>query len=108
MKILNIISILLMVILLSNCDRKNKEPLYCLMQQEFKDYIAFAPGSYWVYKNSLGGKDSVVLTNQEIIKVEEDFNHNISEELHQIFIINNTDTIYMYSGLYSFPNCIYI
>ena len=90
MKILNIISILLMVILLSNCDKKNKEPLYCLMQQEFKDYTVFTEGDYWVYMNNIGVKDSIVLIKQTI--TQETNNEVKYNYLHQLFLKNESDT----------------
>jgi hypothetical protein len=37
------------------------------MDQDFKDYILFKVGSYWIYKDSASGAiDSVYLYNQEI------------------------------------------
>lgn len=38
------------------------------LPQELKDYVMFPVGSYWVYQDSVSGqKDSMVLTNQQII-----------------------------------------
>lgn len=66
-----ILLILLLPLLLgSNCCKKNKKTYY--MDQEFKDYIVFNSGSYWVYQDSLDSSkiDSVTLTSQEIEIVE--------------------------------------
>ena len=48
----------------SDCDRDNRPTYY--MTQDFKDYVMYPVGSYWVYVDSISGEtDSIVLTEQE-------------------------------------------
>jgi len=49
----------------ADCGKDNDKPTY-YMPQDFKDYVMYPVGSYWVYEDSISGEtDSIVLTKQE-------------------------------------------
>ncbi len=75
--------------LASDCGRYNRPTYY--MPQDFKDYVMYPVGSYWVYEDSISGEtDSIVLTEQETF-IEEpghvwDFYwENISHEFYSSY-----------------------
>lgn len=67
------------------------------MPQEFKDYIDFPVGSWWVYKDSVSGvSDTVTLISSETSIVDPGTSYDVSdfkfEKLHQIFSSSNSDS----------------
>ena len=93
----------LTILLLWSCQKKAKDPEYVYIPQDFKDFICFNQGSYWVYLNNSGTKDSVVLNSQEfnMLQMEEQYSYLHLEELQQTFLINNTSTLLMLCKQYS-------
>ena len=63
-KTINLIFIsFLLIALVQSCCKKPKIPTY-YMPQEFKDYVDFPVGSWWVYEDSVTKKlDTVSLIN---------------------------------------------
>ncbi len=72
-----------------SCREPEKEIFY--MPQEFKDYVMFPVGSYWVYEDSASGAiDSIYLKSSEIEIFEPPHSDFKYEKLNQVF----------YSGYY--------
>ncbi len=63
-KKMRIISILGIFILFNNanCSKKETEPVYYI-SDELKSYVIFNKGSFWIYQNQNGIKDTVSITN---------------------------------------------
>jgi hypothetical protein len=56
------------------------------MPQEFKDYVDFPVGSYWIYEDSVSGiKDSIYLYGRNLTIYEFDRNYCYYEKLEQNF-----------------------
>ncbi|MGB3901769.1 MAG: hypothetical protein WBI08_07110 [Bacteroidales bacterium] len=72
------------------------------MSQEFKDYVLFPVGSFWVYKNTSSGiEDSIFLFKQEIKIMEaapneREFNCEVFE---QNFYSSINDTLIGVGGI---------
>jgi len=63
----NFILIVSLTIFISTTCKKKQPPPYVPMTQEFKDYIYFKEGTYWVYKDSINGAlDSILVLNDTI------------------------------------------
>ena len=107
MKFMKIISLFFVVILYSNCDEKNKEPLYSLMQQEFKDYTVFTKGDYWVYMNNVGVKGSIVLIKQLFLSYKEKQQNYYRDLLLQCYVRNLNDTFVISADIFGDKNCTY-
>ena len=81
------------------CDPDNsddeKEPTY-YMSQEFKDYVLFPEGSWWVYENQYGQIDSINLYSQdtEIKDGKDDYPYNFEWVNQNLFSSHYNDTIY--------------
>jgi len=104
---MKIISLFFVVILYSNCDGKNKEPLYSLMQQEFKDYTVFTKGDYWVYMNNVGVKGSIVLIKQLFLSYKEKQQNYYRDLLLQYYVRNLNDTFVISADIFGDKNCKY-
>jgi len=90
------------IILGTNC--KKEKPTY-YMPQEFKDYVMFPEGSYWVYLDSISNNiDSVSIINITI-GFDQD-NHQICdciyEQMTQIFYSSFYNSNYTYNAMPSF------
>lgn len=105
----------------ADCHKKKDNPTY-FMPQEFKDYVVFPQGSYWIYEDSISGITDSMYLQMQTTKIMEppgynDWGYNyeyIEEQLYssyknQInsrvsryneFISNNENGSYMYYGLY--------
>ncbi len=82
--------------LASNCKKK---PTY-YMPQEFKDYVDFPVGSYWVYEDSVSGiKDSIYLYGRNLTIYEPDNFYFKCEELEQNFYSSYNNELRAYSCL---------
>jgi len=61
------ILIISILCLAADCTKEPKEYPTYYMSQEFKDYVLFPVGSFWVYQNTSSGiEDSIFLFKQEI------------------------------------------
>lgn len=68
-----LILFILSVLIFSFANCKKDKPTY-YMPQEFKDFILYSEGSYWIYEDSItGNTDSIYLSN---------YNINIAEPSH--------------------------
>ncbi|MBX9851905.1 MAG: hypothetical protein K2X86_09115 [Cytophagaceae bacterium] len=78
-------SYILLSFLLFGCPPKKEEPrLTTYLDQEFKDYMFYPDGSYWVYEHeSMGWEDSVYLYSQ-LLAIEEP--HNLSNNYERIVL----------------------
>ena len=110
MKVTKILFLILAIIccLASSC---KKRPTY-YMPQEFKDYVDFPVGSYWVYEDSVSGiKDSIYLYGRNLTIYECEHNYCNYEKLEQNFyssynnhlraqswLISDDTSFYVYSG----------
>jgi len=76
------ILIISILCLASSCKKK---PTY-YMPQEFKDYVDFPVGSYWIYEDSVSGiKDSIYLYGRNLTIYECEYNYCNYEKLEQNF-----------------------
>ena len=88
-KLIYLICIISILCIASNC--KKELPTY-YMPQEFKDYVDFPVGSYWIYEDSITGAiDSVCLIEREFEIVRNSNSDYKAEYLVQKF--NNGGTI---------------
>ncbi|MBI4647496.1 MAG: hypothetical protein HY738_13130 [Bacteroidia bacterium] len=59
-----ILIIIFLVCISAECCKEKESPTY-YMPQEFKDYVVFPQGSYWIYEDSISEKmDSIILQTQ--------------------------------------------
>ena len=66
-KIYLFILIISILCIAADCTKEPKEYPTYYMSQEFKDYVLFPVGSFWVYQNTSSGiEDSIFLFKQEI------------------------------------------
>jgi hypothetical protein len=80
--------------ILNSCKKPEELPTYYI-PQEFKDYVVFPVGSYWVYKDSVSGVlDTVTLQEQTFSITEIDLGYK-EERLSQTYYYSIKDTLYM-------------
>ena len=103
-----LILIISILFLASSCKKK---PTY-YMPQEFKDYVDFPVGSYWVYEDSVSGiKDSIYLYGRNLTiyelnnfycnceKLEQNFYSSYNNHLRaQSWLISDDPSFYVYRG----------
>ena len=110
MKVTKILFLILAIIccLASSC---KKRPTY-YMPKEFKDYVDFPVGSYWIYEDSVSGiKDSIYLYGRNLTiyelnnfycnceKLEQNFYSSYNNHLRaQSWLISDDPSFYVYSG----------
>jgi hypothetical protein len=85
--------VLVFVVTISGCCfdcRNDNGPTY-LMDQDFKDFVLFPSGSYWVYTNNAGSMDSLYLYFQE---TRIDKSHKIYPFNHEGFTQNLSSSFY--------------
>ena len=83
----------LLLIFVQSC-REPELPTY-YMPQEFKDYVVFPVGSYWVYKDSVSGVlDTVTLQEQTFSIVEVDIGYKV-ERVVQTYYYSIKDSQYL-------------
>jgi len=78
------------------CDPDDEqEPTY-YMSEEFKDYVLFPEGSWWVYENQYGQIDSINLFSQdtEIKDGKDNYPYNFEWVNQNLFTSHYNDTIY--------------
>ena len=80
------------------CDPDTKDdeqkPTY-YMSEEFKDYVLFPEGSWWVYKNQYGQLDTVKIIWQEIeVENSNHFASKIQTFQHHLYSSFVNDTFY--------------
>ena len=84
-----IITIISIVFIASDCKKEEKPTVY--MPQEFKDYVDFPVGSYWIYEDSISGAiDSVYIYNIKNEIVNSSHCHFKWEDLIQKLYSNNS------------------
>ncbi len=68
MKTCRLISLFIIALLiLTACGKNDKEYSTYYLSQEYKDYVVYKVGSYWIYEDSASKSvDSIYLYNQEI------------------------------------------
>ncbi|MDI6832759.1 MAG: hypothetical protein QMD02_02790 [Bacteroidales bacterium] len=108
-KFLLFILIISILFLASGCKKK---PTYYMLQ-EFKDYVMYPVGSYWVYEDSISGNiDSINLIDYKIYifdpehtcycnyeKLEQNFYSSYNNHLHaQSWLDMDDPSFYEYSG----------
>lgn len=82
-KTLLLLAIAWLLIIGTNC--KKEKPTY-YMPQEFKDYVMFPEGSYWIYEDSITGNiDSIFLLESNTLIFNFDKNGLKYEKLIQSF-----------------------
>jgi hypothetical protein len=107
----------------ADCGKDNDKPTY-YMPQDFKDYVMYPVGSYWIYEDSVSGDiDSIYLLSYETYIFETGHSSSFNyERLEQTFYssywlkqclgismveYNTNPLIYIYKGLlgYYFGDC---
>ena len=95
--------LLILPCLALQCDPDTKDdeqkPTY-YMSEEFKDYVLFPEGSWWVYENQYGQLDTVKIIWQEISikKGKDDYPYNYEWLTHHFKTTYYNDTIIGWGG----------
>lgn len=58
----------------ADCSRESQEPV-CYMSDEFKEYIVFGSGSFWIYQHQAGYLDTVIVQDAEIEVSDSPYNY---------------------------------
>lgn len=103
-KICLIIITTFFVLCAADCSKDKDKPAY-YMPQDFKDYVVFPEGSYWVYEDSVTGDiDSVYLQSQKIeIYTPPSYNnpgYNF-EFLKENVFSSNSNQVFYKEGIYN-------
>ena len=83
-----------LICIASNCKKNEKIPTY-YMTQDFKDYVVFPIGSYWVYEDSISNAvvDSLYLFNFHIRMQKNSKLKCIVEEMIQYFYSSQNSNV---------------
>lgn len=74
-RLLTTIKLLLLLIILNSADCSLKKEPTCHISEEFKSYIVFKEGSYWIYQNQSGNMDTIKIIRQEHSILDSPYNY---------------------------------
>ncbi len=78
-----VLSLISAFLLLNSADcSKTKEGEICLLEQEFKSFIIFKEGTFWIYRNQAGVEDTVKIIKS--VRSVENSPYSYSVELYRI------------------------